>query len=834
MSKNYIGQMGYTIYKDEITNETAKYIENELNVKPFVPKAMGMQKPTSFPVYRESASRYYLPKFFGVSNFGDVNCRLPKGEEINAKFNGTLRDYQTRIVSKYIDYVKKNGTNYGGGCLEIATGLGKCVQINTPIMMYDGTIKMVQDVKVGDILMGDDSTPRNVLTLARGREQMYEVIPHKGDPYTVNESHILSLKWTTSKGKNIKKYAVRDISVLDYLKLGKTHREWLKGYKVPIVFPKKEVKIDPYLLGYWLGDGASKGTLISTQESYVLKYLTADCFKNKHPSLYLQYTGDQYDYRINSFGKGGGASKPNELMDYLRDYNLIQNKHIPHDYKCNDRTTQLELLAGILDSDGSATFNGYDLIQKNEKLFDDIIFLARSLGFAAYKSKCKKKCMYKGEKRESIYYRTYIHGKGLDEIPVKCPRKKVSPRRQIKDALNTGITIKKLEVDDYYGFEIDGNRRFVLGDFTVTHNTVMGIDIISKMRLKTIILVHKEFLMNQWIERITEFMPDARVGKLQGKVIDIEQKDIVIAMIQSLSMKEYNVDLFKCFGLMIIDEVHHMGAEVFSNSLCKVVTPYTLGLSATMERKDGLSKVFKMFLGETIHVEKRDTSEQSVLIKTLQYKVDDDEFNSIKYDFRGNPQYSSMITKLCNYNNRSEFILDYINYTLQENPKQQIIVLGHNKSLLKYLYEAIGHRNIANGSVGYYVGGMKEKDLKISETKQVIIATYSMASEGLDIKTLTTLVLATPKTDIIQAVGRILRVKHSQPVVIDIVDSHEVFQRQYQKRKAFYRKQKYKIIETNNSESSFDIKNWKVTYDPNNKKVHNDLKLQQEQCLIDL
>jgi len=834
MSKNYIGQMGYTIYKDEITNETAKYIENELNVKPFVPKAMGMQKPTSFPVYRESASRYYLPKFFGISNFGDVNCRLPKGEEINAKFNGTLRDYQTRIVSKYIDYVKKNGTNYGGGCLEIDTGMGKCNGINTPIMMYDGTIKMVQDVKVGDILMGDDSTPRNVLTLARGREQMYEVIPHKGDPYTVNESHILSLKWTTSKGKNIKKYAVRDISVLDYLKLGKTHREWLKGYKVPIVFPKKEVKIDPYLLGYWLGDGASKGTLISTQESYVLKYLTADCFKNKHPSLYLQYTGDQYDYRINSFGKGGGASKPNELMDYLRDYNLIQNKHIPHDYKCNDRTTQLELLAGILDSDGSATFNGYDLIQKNEKLFDDIIFLARSLGFAAYKSKCKKSCMYKGEKREGTYYRTHIHGKGVDEIPVKCPRKKVSPRRQIKDALNTGITIKKLEVDDYYGFEIDGNRRFVLGDFTVTHNTVMGIDIISKMRLKTIILVHKEFLMNQWIERINEFMPDARVGKLQGKVIDIEQKDIVIAMIQSLSMKEYNVDLFKCFGLMIIDEVHHMGAEVFSNSLCKVVTPYTLGLSATMERKDGLSKVFKMFLGETIHVEKRDTSEQSVLIKTLQYKVDDDEFNSIKYDFRGNPQYSSMITKLCNYNNRSEFILDYINYTLQENPKQQIIVLGHNKSLLKYLYEAIGHRNIANGSVGYYVGGMKETDLKISETKQVIIATYSMASEGLDIKTLTTLVLATPKTDIIQAVGRILRVKHSQPVVIDIVDSHEVFQRQYQKRKAFYRKQKYKIIETNNGESSFDIKNWKVTYDPNNKKVHNDLKLQQEQCLIDL
>jgi superfamily II DNA or RNA helicase len=259
-----------------------------------------------------------------------------------------------------------------------------------------------------------------------------------------------------------------------------------------------------------------------------------------------------------------------------------------------------------------------------------------------------------------------------------------------------------------------------------------------------------------------------------------------------------------------------MGAEVFSNSLCKVVTPYTLGLSATMERKDGLSKVFKMFLGETIHVEKRDTSEQSVLVKTLQYKVDDDEFNSIKYDFRGNPQYSSMITKLCNYNNRSEFILDYINYTLQENQKQQIMILAHNKSLLKYLYEAIGHRNIANGSVGYYVGGMKEKDLKISETKKVVIATYAMASEGLDIKTLSTLIMATPKSSVEQCIGRILRVKHDRPLVVDIVDQHEFFNRQWMKRKRFYVKEKYKIKRTNSK--SYFKDDWVTIFDGKKKK----------------
>ena len=142
----------------------------------------------------------------------------------------------------------------------------------------------------------------------------------------------------------------------------------------------------------------------------------------------------------------------------------MNNKHIPHDFKCNDRQIRLELLAGLIDSDGSLKANGYDIIQKNEKLLDDIIYLARSLGFAAYKKKCKKSCIYKGEKREGTYYRTNIHGKGLEEIPVKCERKKCSSRKQIKDALVTRINVIKKEEDDYYGFELDGNRRYILGD----------------------------------------------------------------------------------------------------------------------------------------------------------------------------------------------------------------------------------------------------------------------------------------------------------------------------------------------------------------------------------
>ena len=167
---------------------------------------------------------------------------------------------------------------------------------------------------------------------------------------------------------------------------------------------------------------------------------------------------------------------------------------------------------------------------------------------------------------------------------------------------------------------------------------------------------------------------------------------------------------------------------------------------------------------------------QVLFVKAVEFNTCDDEFNEVKLDYRGNPQYSTMITKLCVFNMRSELIINIIISELKINDNQQIMILAHNKRFaVTYLYKAIEYRKIA--SVGYYVGGMKQADLKISETKKIVIATYSMASEGLDIKTLTTLILATPKTDIEQAVGRIMRVKHNSPLIIDIIDSHDIFKR---------------------------------------------------------
>ena len=421
--------------------------------------------------------------------------------------------------------------------------------------------------------------------------------------------------------------------------------------------------------------------------------------------------------------------------------------------------------------------------------------------------------------------------------------------------------------------------------------------ILSQLKKKTLVIVHKEFLMNQWIERIQQFLPQARIGKIQGPIVDVEDKDIVLCMLQSLISKEYEASLFEQFGLTIIDEVHHISSQSFSNSLFKVVTKYMLGLSATMERKDGTTSVFKMFLGSVIY-KAENKSERLVEVRQVTYKVDDDEFNETILDYRGKPQNSSMISKLCEYNRRTEFIIktlcDFIrvedadtetahqhklemdqavpncalccknnNYLIRntccdmvkycmpcmeniesnsakkERPKcpnckkvlkyeqnyvenkyvkplekTHTIVMAHNLNILHYMYKKFVCKNLA--SVGYYIGGMSEAELKRSEKKQVVLASYSMSSEGLDIPTLNAEFLITPKTDIVQTVGRILRAKHkfSHPIIYDFVDSHDVFQRQWLKRKAYYKKQNYKIIGANSIEYNTDFLKWKSVYEP--------------------
>jgi superfamily II DNA or RNA helicase len=380
--------------------------------------------------------------------------------------------------------------------------------------------------------------------------------------------------------------------------------------------------------------------------------------------------------------------------------------------------------------------------------------------------------------------------------------------------------------------------------------TVMALKIVSLIQKKTLILVHKEFLMNQWIERIEEFLPGARVGKIQASTCDIENKDIVIGLIQTMYNKVFPQEVYSQFGLTIIDEVHRIGSEEFSKTLLKTITPYMLGISATVERKDKLTKLLYMFIGPKIHSMLR-KQEDTVQVRGIEFVTNDSDFNEVEYDFRGQPKYSTMISKICAYGPRSDFIVKAIRDLLKENPGAQIMVLAHNRSLLTYLHEtlnagqgaaaplrppvetessvtvgrAVGEagEGEAPATVGFYVGGMKQKDLQATESKQIVLATYAMAAEALDIKTLSILLMATPKTDITQSVGRILRVKHANPIIVDIIDSHQLFQNQWKLRKRFYKKANYKIV-TSTSKKYADMAttDWFKVFDPKVKTQDDD------------
>ncbi len=398
-------------------------------------------------------------------------------KEMKARGNSVLVGVDTGF-----NELNKMTTGFGKGDLVIIAArpaMGKCLGLGTKVVMYDGTLKNVEDVEVGDQLMGDDSTPRNVLSLARGRERMYWVRQNKGIDYRVNESHILSLKRSRNENKH-KHGDVLNISVKDYIdKSDKFHSNY-KGYKVGIEFLEQHLDIEPYFLGIWLCDGTSSSISIASEDEEIVKYI-----KSYAKKLDLQVTKSKNTkkcpmYSITSGQRGGYYKYDNSLQTRMRRLGVLENKHIPHTYIHNSRQNRLELLAGIIDSDGyyDKKFNVFEIVQKDENLTKQIKLLADSLGFRV--SIKTKKAIIKKINYECDVYRLRIVG-DLDSIPTKVKRKQARPLKAKRDFKHTGIKVEYDKVDDYYGFEIDGNHLFLLEDMTVTHNTSFILNTVNSI-----------------------------------------------------------------------------------------------------------------------------------------------------------------------------------------------------------------------------------------------------------------------------------------------------------------------------------------------------------------
>jgi superfamily II DNA or RNA helicase len=260
-------------------------------------------------------------------------------------------------------------------------------------------------------------------------------------------------------------------------------------------------------------------------------------------------------------------------------------------------------------------------------------------------------------------------------------------------------------------------------------------------------------------------------------------------------MREYDIDIFKQFGLVIIDEVHHLGAEVFSRAFRKISVNMILGLSATLNRKDGMRKVFEYYIGKSVykHIKKEKIT---VNVEIHKYYESDIEYSNIKLLWNGKPNVTSMINNICSYNPRTEYILQIIKRILENENERKILILSERRQQLGEIHKLIMEYDITK-SIGYYVGKMSQTDLDISSTKQIILATYQMASEGMNIPTLNTVIFASPISDIQQSIGRILREKENErkyiPLCIDIWDEFSVFNQKGYTRIKYYNANSYDI-----------------------------------------
>lgn len=347
-------------------------------------------------------------------------------------------------------------------------GVGKCFAKGTRILMHDGSVKCVEDIVPGDEVMGPDSLARTVVRLGRGREMMYRVSHRGGGSYVVNESHILSVK--VSGLKRFRHHQVVNLPVGEYLGSTKAFREKAKGWMTGVDWPEKPVGVDPYILGVWLGDGESKHTTIHNPDAEVIKAIDDYCGEN---GLSIRQSGDGCP-RVSVSGK----AQKNTLLEGLRGYGLCPRKAIPAEYMANSRKVRLELLAGLLDTDGHMRNGGFEFSQKDGAIADSVCFIARSLGFRASIKREVKACQT-GASGE--YWRVSISG-DCSVIPTRIKRKKAPPRRQVKDVTVFGLSVNPVGMGDYYGFELSGpDRLFLLDDFTVVHNTRLCADLLRRM-----------------------------------------------------------------------------------------------------------------------------------------------------------------------------------------------------------------------------------------------------------------------------------------------------------------------------------------------------------------
>jgi DNA repair protein RadD len=501
-----------------------------------------------------------------------------------------LRPYQQTAVEVVYSYLRGHDDN---PVVVLPTG---CHVAGHPILMFDGSVRPVEDVRVGDLIMGPDSRPRRVLNLCRGEDDLFEITPNRGEPFRVNGDHRLSLV-CTNEGKLGACYRtggeIEHVTVRDYLTRSPSWRHLRKLYRTAVDFAEpQDLPIPPYILGLLIGDGCLRQVVELTTADEKL----ANAWQRYSDSIGAQSVVKAYGGRCPTYRLKRGRGKFNVVTEALHALDLADchsgNKFIPQPYLVSSRTDRLQLLAGLIDTDGSRHRSGFELITKSLELAGDIVFLARSLGFSA---NCRHKCSWCQTGAGGWFFRIHING-DCWEIPTRLPRKQVPQRRQRKSVLRTGLRIQPCGRGQYFGFVLDQDHLYVDGHFVVHHNSgktpviaTFCKDAVERWSGRVLILAHVKELLEQAAEKLRAICPDVRFGIYSAGLKRRDMRHpVIVAGIQSVYKRACEFDPF---DLVIVDEAHLIppsGEGMYRQFLsdAKTVNPNlrVIGLTATPYR----------------------------------------------------------------------------------------------------------------------------------------------------------------------------------------------------------------------------------------------------------
>lgn len=487
-----------------------------------------------------------------------------------------LRPHQVRAI----DMVRSSlGQGNRRVVLQGPVGFGKCLGRGTPVVMANGDLVPVQDIRVGDRLASPTGDPVTVLSLARGREQMFRINPVKGDSWVCNASHLLSVKMTATGHRirfadgqiaNGEKGEIVTITAADLFSSSKTARLSVKQWRPEVVCfdGVSSLLIPPYAFGVWLGDGTAKSPGVSKPFSAV-----TDAWVEYVESVGCNIRVSHGSTGCPTFHASTQRGLANPVLDRLRDLGVLGRKHIPSAYKTSSVRDRLRLLAGIFDTDGYTSNGGIDFISASRELAEDVAFVCRSVGFAAYVRECRKGIASTGF--EGTYWRVGVSG-DLSGIPAR--RLKITPRKQIKDHRVTGFTMEPIGEGDYYGFEISGDRLFLLGDFTVTHNTLVSASIIEMALAKGNRAIFTAPMISLIDQTVAAFEAEGihDIGVMQSS----HPRTNPLARVQVASVQTLRTREIPKASLVIVDECHIQDKTIL-RLMSERSDAFFIGLTAT-------------------------------------------------------------------------------------------------------------------------------------------------------------------------------------------------------------------------------------------------------------